>query len=144
TVVALNNCNNCHAKLEIHGNLRNNTAYCVICHNPSNTDFTVRPNAQVAADKTLPNQAINFPLMVHKIHTGENLAQFNQGYTIVGFGGSHNDFSDVRFPAMSPTGGVGDTTNCGLCHTGGSEAKFPIGKNAVVDPQGLLSPAPAT
>jgi OmcA/MtrC family decaheme c-type cytochrome len=144
TVVALSNCNNCHAKLEVHGNLRNNTAYCVICHNPSNTDFTQRPSAVVASDRTLPNQAINFALLAHKIHTGVNLATFNQTYVIVGFGGSHNDFSGVRFPAMSPTGAVHDTTDCGLCHTGGSQAVFPIGKNPVTDPQGLLNPAPAT
>ncbi|HTS24584.1 MAG TPA: OmcA/MtrC family decaheme c-type cytochrome [Bryobacteraceae bacterium] len=158
TVVALANCNNCHAKLEIHGNLRNNTAYCVICHNPSNTDFTQRPSSVVAADRSLPNQAINFALMIHKIHTGTNLAtQFNQNYVIVGFGGSHNDFgtafasvpssiqnTGVRFPAMSPTGAVHDTTNCSLCHSGGSEAVFPIGKNPVTDPQGLLNPAPTT
>jgi OmcA/MtrC family decaheme c-type cytochrome len=144
TVVALSNCNNCHAKLEVHGNLRNNVTYCVLCHNPSNTDFTQRPSAVVASDKALPSQAINFALMAHKIHTGVNLATFNQTYIIVGFGGSHNDFSGVRFPAMSPTGAVHDTTDCGLCHTGGSQAVFPIGKNPVTDPQGLLNPAPAT
>jgi hypothetical protein len=31
-----------------------------------------------------------------------------------------------------------------MCHTGGSEAILPIGKNPVTDPQGLLNPAPAT
>jgi hypothetical protein len=31
-----------------------------------------------------------------------------------------------------------------MCHTGGSEAVLPIGKNAVTDPQGLLNPSPAT
>lgn len=159
TVVALANCNGkCHSDLELHGALRNNTEYCVICHNPSNTDYTTRPTATVAADKALPNQAINFALMVHKIHTGMNLeANFNQDYIIVGHGGSHNDFgaayatvpstipnTGVRYPAMSPTGGVHDTTDCSMCHTGGSEAVFPEGKNQVTDPQGLLNPAPAT
>jgi len=37
TVVALANCNACHAYLEVHGSLRNNVTYCVLCHNPSNT-----------------------------------------------------------------------------------------------------------
>jgi len=144
TVVALANCNNCHARLELHGSLRNNVEYCVICHNPMNTDFTTRPNSKVAADKSLPNQAINLALMVHKIHTGVNLASFKQTYVIVGYGGSHNDFSDVRYPAMSPTGAPHDTTNCAMCHANGSEGVFPEGKNAVVDPQGLLNPSPAT
>ena len=144
-VVALANCNKCHVDLELHGGLRNNTEYCVICHNPSNTDFNRRPASVVAADRTLPNQAINLALMVHKIHTGANLqSQFNETYVVVGYGGSHNDFSDVLYPAMDSKGNTGDTTNCAMCHVNGSEANFPIGKNPVVDPQGLLSPAPAT
>ncbi|HKE21570.1 MAG TPA: OmcA/MtrC family decaheme c-type cytochrome [Bryobacteraceae bacterium] len=143
-VVALANCNNCHYDLEMHGGLRNNSEYCVICHNPSNTDFTMRPGAQVAADKALPAQAINLPLMIHKIHTGEDMSQFNQTYVIVGYGGSHNDFSDVRFPVMGPTGSAADTAKCYMCHVNGSESVLPIGKNLVTDPEGLLNPAPAT
>ena len=57
------------------------------------------------ADKAKPNQSVNFALMIHKIHTGENMTEFNQTYTIVGFGGSHNDFSEVRYPAMTLSGG---------------------------------------
>jgi len=47
---------------------------------------------------------------------------------------------------MGPTGAVQkqNTAQCYMCHTNGSEAVLPIGKNAVVDPQGLLNPAPAT
>ena len=158
TVVALSNCNACHAFLEVHGSLRNNVTYCVLCHNPSNTDTSTRPSATVAAQRSLPPQGINFAMMVHKIHTGANLeANFNQDYIIVGFGGSQNDFgaafasvpasipdTGVRYPAMGPTGAVGDTAECYMCHAGGSEAVLPIGKNPVTDPQGLLNPAPAT
>ncbi|MGB7762079.1 MAG: OmcA/MtrC family decaheme c-type cytochrome [Bryobacteraceae bacterium] len=158
TVVAMANCNACHADLELHGSLRNNTEYCVICHNPSNTDFTTRPTSTVAAYQTLPNQAINFALMVHKLHTGINLeANFNQDYIVIGHGGTPADFgaafasvpasipnTGVRFPVMGPEGSVQDTTQCSICHTGGSEGVFPEGKNAVTDPEGLLNPAPAT
>jgi hypothetical protein len=63
---------------------------------------------------------------------------------VIGFGGSHNDFSDVRYPAMAPTGAVGDTRNCAKCHVGGSEQKLPIDKNQVVDPQGWINPIQAT
>jgi OmcA/MtrC family decaheme c-type cytochrome len=143
TVVALANCNNCHLNLELHGGLRNNTEYCVMCHNPSNTDISVRPAAVVPADKTAPAQGVNFPLMVHSIHTGEKLAAAGLSFTIVGFGGSHNDFSDVRYPAML-NGTTGDTANCAMCHVNGSEAVLPVGKNNVVNPAGLLSPAGAT
>jgi OmcA/MtrC family decaheme c-type cytochrome len=144
TVVALQNCNACHVYLELHGSLRNNTEYCVFCHNPSNTDASTRAAATNAADKAAPPQGINFAMMIHKIHTGVNLAQFGATYTVVGFGGSHNDFSTVRFPAMGPTGEVQDTAECYMCHANGSEAVLPIGKNPVTDPQGLLNPAPTT
>lgn len=157
-VVAQANCNACHSYLEVHGGLRNNVEYCVICHNPSNTDFTTRPSATVAAQKALPNQAINFALMVHKIHTGNNLmSNFGQDYTVVGHGGSISDFSanftnpakgvkatGLMYPAMSPTGATFDTAQCYMCHANNSEAVFPIGKNNVTDPQGLMNPAPAT
>src|SRR5215831_3400122 len=158
SVVALSNCNNCHAFLEVHGSLRNNTEYCVLCHNPSNTDATTRAIAVNPDDKAAPPQGINFALMAHKIHTGLNLKNnFGQDYIIVGFGGSHNSFgtafasvpasipnTGVRYPAMGPTGAVQDTAQCYMCHVNGSEAVLPIGKNAVTDPQGLLNPAPAT
>jgi OmcA/MtrC family decaheme c-type cytochrome len=158
TVVAEANCNACHANLEVHGSLRNNVVYCVLCHNPSNTDSSTRPSATVTAQRSLPPQGINFAMMIHKVHTGENLeANFNQDYIVVGFGGSQNDFggafasvpssipnTGVRFPAMGPSGSVQDTAECYMCHTGGSEAVLPIGKNPVTDPQGLLNPAPTT
>jgi OmcA/MtrC family decaheme c-type cytochrome len=151
TVVLEANCNKCHSDLEVHGSLRNDVTYCPVCHNPSNTDFTTRPTAVVASDTALPPQGINFALMVHKIHSGVNVAlNYNQSYIVVGHGGSHNDFttpppgSGVLYPAMSPTGGVSDTTNCEMCHASGTENNDPIGKLAVTDPQGLESPVQAT
>jgi OmcA/MtrC family decaheme c-type cytochrome len=138
-VVATANCNNCHVALSLHGGLRNQTEYCVLCHNPSNTDFPVRPNAVVAADKALPNQGINFNLLVHRIHTGANLPA-NRPYVVVGFGGSHNDFSDVLYAAMGPTGVAGDTRNCNICHVSNSDLNLPAGLNPVTDPQGPLNP----
>ena len=143
TVVSINNCNQCHTSLSLHGENRNQIEMCVLCHNPSEGDESTRPSAVVAADKALPTQGVNFAMMVHKIHTGEKMAAAGLTYIIVGFGGSHNDFSDVLYPAMI-NGSVGDTANCTMCHVNGSEAVFPIGKNPVTDPQGLLNPAPAT
>jgi OmcA/MtrC family decaheme c-type cytochrome len=142
TVVALSNCNQCHFQLSLHGTLRNNTAYCVLCHNPSQTDAPTRPSAVDPGDKALPNQGINFNLLVHRIHFGDNAeaAGTKNPYIVVGFGGSHNDFSDVGFPAMSPQGSTGDTRNCDMCHTANSEQTLPIGKNQVVDPQGWINP----
>jgi OmcA/MtrC family decaheme c-type cytochrome len=101
--------------------------------------------ATVAADKNQPPQSISFPMMIHKIHTGEKMsAEFNTTYTIVGFGGSHNDFTDIRYPVMTPTGSTGDTAKCDMCHVNNSETVFPIGLNPIQDLQGKLVPAPAT
>ena len=157
TVASINNCNQCHSRLSVHGENRNQIEMCVLCHNPSENDSSVRGNAVVAADKALPPQSVNFALMVHKIHTGEELGAAGLTYTIVGFGGSHNDFgatfasvpasipnTGVRYPAMGPTGSVADTAKCYMCHVNTSEANFPIGKNAVLDTQGLVSPVQPT
>src|SRR5207247_923920 len=138
TVVATANCNQCHVALSVHGTLRNQTEYCVLCHNPSNTDIARRPTATVVADRALPPQGINFPLLVHRIHSGEHLLADNRPFVVVGFGGSHNDFSEVRFPPMSPQGAAGDRRNCSMCHVNGSEQNLTLAKNAVQDPQGPI------
>jgi len=151
-VVALANCNNCHVALSVHGTLRNNTEYCVLCHNPSNTDASTRASATVAADRAAPPQGINFNLLVHRIHDGVNVAAANRNYTVVGFGGSHNDFTSTNdplssvlgtlFPALSPTGAATDLANCSLCHVNSSEQNdlSLTGLNPVVDPQGPINP----
>jgi OmcA/MtrC family decaheme c-type cytochrome len=142
TVVALTNCNNCHVALSLHGGLRNNTEYCVLCHNPSNTDAGTRATATVASDKAAPAQGINFNLLVHRIHDGVNAAADNpkNPYIVVGYGGSHNDFSGVLFPGMSPSGSAPYLQNCSFCHVNSSEQNLPTGLNAVVDPQGWINP----
>jgi OmcA/MtrC family decaheme c-type cytochrome len=124
-VVDIAKCNQCHTRLSMHGENRNQTEYCVFCHNPSNTSGTTT--------------GINLSVMVHSIHFGENLAAAGATYKI-----GSADFTDVRYPAMSPQGATGDTTNCAMCHVNGSEAVFPIGKNPVKVPGALMDPAPAT
>jgi len=141
TVVAITNCNNCHVALSLHGGLRNQTEYCVLCHNPSNTDASTRASATVAADKALPPESINFNLLVHRIHDGVNVVPAGgKPYIVVGFMGSHNDFSKVLFPAMSPAGEATYLQNCSICHVNGSEQNLPVGLNPVTDPQGLINP----
>jgi OmcA/MtrC family decaheme c-type cytochrome len=156
TVVAMANCNNCHTRLEVHGGLRNNVTYCVLCHNPSTTDSPVRGSAVNAADKAAPPQGVNFAYMIHSIHTGADLGAAGTDFVVVGFGGSHNSFGQtfapvpagipntgVLYPAML-NGSVGDTANCAMCHTGGSQDVLPVGKNNVTNPQGLVNPLGAT
>jgi OmcA/MtrC family decaheme c-type cytochrome len=100
-------CNSCHGvfskDFSVHGNLRNNTEYCVLCHNPSSDDIEVRP---CGPGETCVTTSIDFKEMIHKIHTGENLSV--KPYIIYGFRGSENDFSDVLYP--------GNTSDCSACH----------------------------
>ena len=123
------NCNQCHYKLTAHGGLRNQTQYCVLCHNPTGTDQAQRPASAG------PPVSIDFPVLVHRIHQGEESAAGGQmtPYVVYGFGGSRNDFSDVRFP--------GDLRDCAKCHVNNSQLlPLPAGRVAVVNPQAWYSP----
>jgi OmcA/MtrC family decaheme c-type cytochrome len=131
TIVALENCNQCHFSLSLHGDNRNQIQMCVLCHNPNQTDAAQRP----ASDG--PAQTVDFRTLIHKIHTGENLKAANSEFTIFGFGGSKHDFTEVRFP--------GDRRNCEKCHVAGSE-QLPLGDAllSVVTPRGFMNPTPPT
>jgi len=100
-------CNSCHGTFSkdfsIHGNLRNNTEYCVMCHNPSADDIEVRP---VPEGGTAITASIDFKEMIHMIHTGEELAV--KPYIIYGFRGSVHDYSNVLYP--------GNRSDCYTCH----------------------------
>ena len=126
-VVDLAKCNSCHSNLSLHGDNRNRIEQCVLCHNPNQTDKANRPASAGAP------QAVNFAQMIHKIHTGENLTT---EYTVYGFGGSKNDFADVKFP--------GDRRDCAACHVNGSE-HLPLNENLlpVTDPRGVINPVGA-
>jgi OmcA/MtrC family decaheme c-type cytochrome len=128
TVVALAKCNSCHSSLSLHGDNRNQIEQCVLCHNPNETDRTRRPAAEN------PAQSVDFRSMIHRIHTGEAAGT---EYVIYGFGGSKNDFGEVRFP--------GDRRNCQACHVGASE-QVPLNENllSVVNPRGYLNPTGPT
>jgi OmcA/MtrC family decaheme c-type cytochrome len=132
-------CNQCHFELTAHGSNRNDVEMCVICHNPANTDAAQRPNATDPAERTKPPQGINFNLLIHRIHTGENLNEAGKSFTVIGRNGSVNDFTEVRFPAMSPQGAPGDTRNCAKCHVEGSQSAA-RGVRDVADPQGFINP----
>jgi OmcA/MtrC family decaheme c-type cytochrome len=82
-------------------------------------------------------------MLVHRIHDGVNMQASNRTYVVVGFGGSHNDFSSTLFPALSPTGAATDLENCSMCHVNSSEQTLPLGKNPVTDPQGPINPVQA-
>ena len=126
-VVTTANCNSCHTFLSVHGSNRNQVEQCVLCHNPNNTDSDDRPASAA------PPQGINFAMMIHKIHTGENLTT---DYTIYGFNGSVNNFNDVRFP--------GDRRDCAKCHVNESQTPPTGATLAVTDPRGPINPVQPT
>jgi OmcA/MtrC family decaheme c-type cytochrome len=141
TVVQKANCNNCHVNINGHGARRNDPEYCVMCHNPSDTDAAARAMATVPADAAMPAQTINMAVMFHRLHDGVNVtANGGKPFIVVGHGGSHHDFSGILFPAMNGAGEATDLQNCSLCHVNGSEQNLPTGLNQVVDPQGWINP----
>jgi len=139
-VVVIAKCNQCHSSLSLHGENRNQIEMCVLCHNPRETDAARRAVAVNADDKASPPENVSFAYMIHRIHTGEALHAQGAGYTVVGFGGSHNDFSEVRYPAFTLQGGPGDLRNCSMCHVNGSETNLPTGRLEHNNPRGPLNP----
>jgi OmcA/MtrC family decaheme c-type cytochrome len=110
TIVDQAKCEKCHDRLSLHGGQRLNVEECLICHNPNGDDSSRRP---ATAGKP---ESISFKRMIHRIHTGEDLAQ---DFTIYGFGGSVNNFNEVRFP--------GDRRDCVACHTSTATYELPTG-----------------
>ncbi|MFZ0545758.1 MAG: OmcA/MtrC family decaheme c-type cytochrome, partial [Candidatus Promineifilaceae bacterium] len=97
-------CNACHNDLALHGGIRQNTEYCILCHNTTASDEEVRPA------EAMPPTSINFRVLIHRIHRGEELSQ--QPLIVYGFNSSVHDYSDVAFP--------GNLANCENCHLAGT------------------------
>ncbi|MCU0976740.1 MAG: OmcA/MtrC family decaheme c-type cytochrome [Steroidobacteraceae bacterium] len=90
-------CNACHDVLFFHGGSadgggRRDLQYCVTCHNPGSAD----PET---------NNSVDMMIMTHKIHAGAELAN---GYSIVGYGNTFYDYSNIEWTQ--------DIRNCGTCH----------------------------
>ena len=92
-------CNACHKNLALHGTIRQNTEYCVMCHNPMATDEAQRPA------EAMPPTSINFRVLIHRIHRG---AEANNPAQVYGFGGNLFNFGVVEFP--------GNLAECQTCH----------------------------
>src|SRR5262252_8772424 len=90
-------CNTCHNPLSAHGGSRQDVKLCVTCHSPQTTD----PDT---------GRTVDFKVMIHKIHYGENLPSVQAGtpYVIIGNSQSIHDFSTVALPQ--------DIRNCTTCH----------------------------
>jgi len=140
TVVEKANCNRCHIQLSLHGNRRKDPQLCEMCHNPSLTDSATRAMSTVPAIKNGPAQSLNFNFLVHRIHSGVNLAAKGASFAMVSHGGRVVDFSNVLYPPFSPDGSASYTQNCSICHVNGSEANLPTGLNPVTNPQYWINP----
>jgi OmcA/MtrC family decaheme c-type cytochrome len=148
-VVNLANCNLCHDRLVLHGGQRFNIEECVLCHNPNASDVARRATAKA------PPESIDFKRMIHRIHTGVDLTKptptpptpdfdcsVQTGspdtapcFTIYGFGGTPNNFNEVRFP--------GDRRDCATCHFDGTwvvNQTDPPGTLATATPRDWYTP----
>ncbi|MBI3186241.1 MAG: OmcA/MtrC family decaheme c-type cytochrome [Gammaproteobacteria bacterium] len=97
-IVSTAKCNECHNVIRAHGS-RIETGFCVTCHNPGSWDNT--------ADN---HQTVDFPVMIHKIHHGDELPSVNDATNPTPYMIGSDDFSDVAFPQ--------DIRNCTKCHDG--------------------------
>ena len=123
-VVETAKCNACHERLQLHGGQRNDVQQCIACHNPTNTDAARRGTGD------LPAQGIDFKVLIHRIHSGEEL---QSDFTVFGYGNRAFNFNEVRFP--------GDRRDCLQCHAPGTYT-LPLAKgiDETKDPRFLWSP----
>lgn len=103
-VIAQASCASCHGTKEFafHGGPRQSVDLCVTCHQPGSIDVQT-------------GNTMDFRVMIHKIHMGENLPSVEDGgdYAFCGFGCDNfgsppTSFAEVVFPQ--------DQRNCVKCH----------------------------
>jgi OmcA/MtrC family decaheme c-type cytochrome len=106
--------------LSIHGDNRNQTEMCVLCHNPSLTADSEQPNQ--------PGPGVNFNLLIHRIHSDVRYpAMSPQGSpddtrncAMCHVNGSHTTPAGIH-DVLDPQGLINPakpiTSACTSCHT---------------------------
>ena len=136
-VVDNNKCLKCHEALELHGGNRvNETAVCVICHNPNLSSSgrgalpaNVTDPILIAAYGTnplvYPEDSNNFKNLVHGIHAS---AKRTTPYEFVCDRGTsgvfYYDWSEVTFPGI--------LKNCETCHVAGTYGPEKVNQNTML------------
>jgi len=140
TVVDDLKCAACHGEfskdISVHGSLRNQTEYCVLCHNPTQTDVGRRRRDAAAVAAGAATETIDMKVMIHKIHSGEELSQ--QPYLVYGFGPAPQNFTAYDFGHILYPG---DRRECVACHATGTYLLPPFPGAAIPTRQASLDPA---
>jgi OmcA/MtrC family decaheme c-type cytochrome len=119
-IVRTEKCNECHNKLAVHSGARVETRLCVTCHNPGTT-------ANGTVGTVTGNTPVDFKVMIHKLHMGEELPSVrgadgtfgtadDGSYRLIGGSGTVHDYSAVVFPMSGPSKTVGELRHCTKCH----------------------------
>lgn len=107
------NCNTCHGDLAGHGMRRRGFDVCILCHGASGEEDKAKYATNGWYVGATPNVTIDFRVLIHKAHMGEELANA-ETYNVVGDvrGTPFNaNYGEVLYPTMP-----GRAKHCDKCH----------------------------
>lgn len=116
-ITSVDKCFTCHAKFEFHGGGRQDTRYCVVCHNDQRkygrTEAVTTSTGYSGSTNKIDGRAAgDFPAFIHRLHMGEELSKTGYNYGGV-------QFNEITYPQ--------DHRNCVKCHS--NSAATPQGDN---------------